>query len=263
MAEWWKAETNPYMQEYKPPVKQPAQPARSYTTAGPSWLDTQLEGFGAAEAGLLGQSSALQAQIDDLQSMLGMFTGAGDVYTRWMIDNSIYELEKKKYSLIQGMQDYYARGEEAKMSEEVRQHQYYTSPKTFAQIWEEQLKPRYESMEGVKETARMDISTPEPTGPPMPDWMKPLTESSMQYGKSSAEQLRPLGAQADMTTQKLEQMQGYLGWGQAGAPKYFSQDYVNQLQNLPGWWNEYVTQSKKLHPVSRKRTATWRPSTQG
>ena len=242
--------------EYRTLRGRPQAPKATTPSSQPSWLDYQLEGYGAAEAGMKDVADSIQVEIDDLQSILGTFTGSGDWITRWMIGNSIKELEERKYTFTQGMQTYYAQGEQAKIIAETAE------PGWVPQETLEGWKRDWGRMEGVKETAEMGIEGTKPTGPPVPDWMKPYQESSMQYTKGGAEQLRPIGAQADLSTQQLEKMGGYLGWGQAGAPKYFSKEYVTQLQNLPGWWNELIKQSEELHPVSRKREATRRPASQ-
>ncbi|HUV45575.1 MAG TPA: hypothetical protein VMW45_00705 [Dehalococcoidia bacterium] len=241
---------------------QPYQPAvgASASTSGsaswqPSWLDTQLGSYGAMEAGLLDQKKAIHAQIDDLKSILGTFTSAGDVFTRWMIGNSISQLEEQNYKLTQGLQTYYAAGEQAKIISETAQPGWVSKEKL------DEWKENWGRMEEVKETAEQDASGSK-TEAPIPDWMQPYIESSMQYTKGGAGQLKPIGAQAELGTEQLGKMTGYLGWGKAGAPKYFSKDYVNKLQNLPSWYAELSKISEKLTPVSNKKQAKWRPTFQ-
>lgn len=103
---------------------------------------------------------------------------------------------------------------------------------------------------------------------PIPSWLGEFLETSMgpagEAGRArGAYALRPMGAQAELGTEKLGKMAGYLGWGKAGAPLKFEESYLQALEQLPGWWEEYTALSEKLFPkaVSMPKP-TWRATYQ-
>ena len=84
---------------------------------------------------------------------------------------------------------------------------------------------------------------------PVPEWMRAYLESSMQTGKEGvAYGLRPLGAQTDLSPERMGEMAGYLTWGKAGAPLSY-EDYVKAAENMESWWEEYSKLSQSLFPT--------------
>lgn len=109
-----------------------------------------------------------------------------------------------------------------------------------------------------------------PAGSPMPDWMLPYVDYGNPYapatkmgtlgarggipttvltGSPKAGQLRPAGAQAELTADDMATMAGYQAWGKAGAPTSYSQSAVQQMANWQKWWEPYAKLSQKLFPA--------------
>lgn len=107
-----------------------------------------------------------------------------------------------------------------------------------------------------------------PTRLPIPSWLGEFLETSMgpagEAGMArGAYALRPMGAQAELGTEKLGKMAGYLGWGKAGAPLKFGEEYVRALEQIPGWWEEYTALSEKLFPKAvQMPKPSWRATYQ-
>jgi len=93
--------------------------------------------------------------------------------------------------------------------------------------------------------------------PPIPEWME------QYFAREGEEPFIPLGAQTELTTSQLQQMAGYMGWAKAGKPETYSKGYVQELQNLGSWWEEYRRKSMKGQPSAAPvPKATWRATSQ-
>lgn len=101
------------------------------------------------------------------------------------------------------------------------------------------------------------------TAYPIPDWLQAFLEHSMPVGEDGeAFEMRPLGAQAEVSPERLGEMAGYLGWGKMGAPLRYK-PYAEAAERIPEWFEEYTRISEKLFPKEvGTRRARWFPSHQ-
>ena len=155
----------------------------------------------------------------------------------------------------------------------------YTAPEDYITQWLiqrdiDKLKYKAAQVKG------REVKRPTLEGVPIPDWMREYLEPSISglerrpkgiaepkeeipWAERQAFALRPLGAQTELAAPELGMMAGYLGWGKAGAPLEFGEEYVRGMENLPLWWREYLAQSQKLFPrAARLPKPTWRTATQ-
>ena len=105
---------------------------------------------------------------------------------------------------------------------------------------------------------------------PIPEWMKPLLESTKtergelkpveERGRKGAYAfgVRPLGAQAELTPERLGELYGYYGWHKMGAPMSY-RAYAGRATELPSWIEEYQRLSEKLFPTARYIRPAWMP----
>ena len=171
-----------------------------------------------------------ERRIKDLSGLLSDYRGPEAGHIRWLIKNRIKELEWKL----------------------ARQR-------------------------GIKSIRGRD---PEFAPPPVPDWMKPYIETGMPYEGVSPEQrgggrtlgkreedkgigqLRPLGAQEELTPDQMAQMAGYQAWGKAGAPTRFSEDALRSMSDWQRHWQPYTRLSQSLFPKQAKLGKGWRTASQ-
>jgi len=243
-----------------------------------NWMDKLNPSLAAYREASIGRTKAvgafqdklaqLGAQIGELKELKkSYFYGNADWITRWLIDNNIRKLSVQ----MQGLNP----------------PEMLPAPGTPSTAYELKSEPGGESIwiggtpqmmpapQRVRGTPEERVGYEAPTSLPIPDWLRGYLESSMgpagvggqvrgagaassAYGGANggdlrsrgAYTMRPLGAQEELSTEKLGQMTGYLGWGKAGAPLEFSEGYLRQMENLPDWWQEYVKQSQKLFPAT-------------
>ena len=107
----------------------------------------------------------------------------------------------------------------------------------------------------------------QPTGPGILYPWVPVTKTETVPGAVTG--LRPLGAQANVTADQLEQLMYYLGYIKGGGyvPEQTYRDYAKRKKKplnwggqvepylemvaykLPNWWNDYIGLSKSLMPT--------------
>lgn len=158
----------------------------------------------------------IRAAQRDLSVLSTQFTGPESTYIRWVINNRINQLHTKAENL---------------------------RATTFG--WNQGRTTKFE---------------PEP--PPIPDWMREYMEPSMPAGEPSrfrdilgrgrekAVELRPMGAQAELTPERMGQMAGYQAWGKAGSPTGVGS--IAEMADWRRWWEPYVSLSKSLFPQKTK-----------
>ena len=128
-------------------------------------------------------------------------------------------------------------------------------------------------------------SVARPSGLPIPDWMNEFiigetTFASEKKGQEARERkeetgmptlspggvtggLRPVGAQAELTTEHLKQLSGFLGWYKGGRPSRYGGGYAGRLRGgWADWWNEYVKLSESLFPSRYAPNTFWKPAKQ-
>lgn len=179
----------------------------------------------------------LKAQIEDLRQMQLQFSGPEATYIRWFIANRINSLNDQVA--------YETKGTPAKK----------TIP------------------------------------PPVPDWLMEYLETSMpakaaEYmtgfpqatsegrrkkqfagGEPLGRELRPLGAQAELTPEQLGLMAGYQAWGKAGSPVKSGdeQGFAGMIAQMSDWqryMQNYTTLSEKLFPKQTNLRTGWATATQ-
>ena len=130
-----------------------------------------------------------------------------------------------------------------------------------------------------------------PSGLPIPDWMNEFIIGETTFApekrrgmsedvyraKTRGEEagmptlspggvtggLRPLAAQAELTTEQLKQLSGFLGWYKGGRPSQYSGAYAGRLGGgWADWWNEYVKLSESLFPSKYAPNTFWKPAKQ-
>jgi len=241
-------------------------------------LSGKIRGYGTIMERLGGRMGELRAQIADYQEIRRGFQGPESIYIRWMLDNKIKQLQAKlatqsdQSSAAWARQELYmAAGErlagEAAQREEIESRAWASAlepgqERTYPVPGGKERQARIERARGVLGEPRGDGYEPEP--PPIPDWMREYLETSMPLpgGMGSAYAMRPMGAQAEIPSERLGQMGGYLGWTKAGAPTEFSEEAITSMQNWPKWWGEYTALSEKLFPTKAKLRSKWYPSSQ-
>ena len=130
-----------------------------------------------------------------------------------------------------------------------------------------------------------------PSGLPIPDWMNEFIIGETTFApekrrgmsedvyraKTRGEEtgmptlspggvtggLRPIGAQAELTTEQLKQLSGFLGWYKGGRPSRYGGGYAGRLgEGWGDWWNEYVKLSESLFPSKYAPNTFWKPAKQ-
>lgn len=206
----------------------------------------------------------IRAEMESLETIKGSFAGGGiDEINRWLIDNNITKLQHEA-SRINAKQDRLI-SETETIREKIKS-------------WDiAGLGGGWQGW-GFEEKERGVGKYEAPTKLPIPDWMQQYLEPSISgleerpegtegeeipWAERQAYAIRPLGAQAEVSTPELEMLFGRLGWGKAGAPMYFGEEYVEALKNLPGWIGEETEKWTSLFPsAERKAKPTWRTATQ-
>ena len=61
--------------------------------------------------------------------------------------------------------------------------------------------------------------------------------------------MRPLGAQAELTPERMSSLMSYLGWTKARAPRDIY-TYLKRMAELPKWWSQYQQKAQKLFPTA-------------
>ena len=77
-----------------------------------------------------------------------------------------------------------------------------------------------------------------------------------------ATEIRPLGAQADLTTEQLDQLMYYLAYTKGGKPES-RKDYLQTMAyKMPGWVQDYISTSQSMQPTKAPPRAQTRPAWQ-
>ena len=210
-------------------------------------------------------------EINALRQMRNMFQGPGDWISLWLLDRRIDTLSSSYSSDAHASSEMYREiqalekgeawpGESAPGEPEV-----VIEPKMSDKLpipdWLADYLERSSpvSQEGDRKLRRGEMRTKGFTGgrEGFADWAA--------QGKGSFA-LKPMGAQGEMGPEQQAQMRGYLGWTKAGSPTSLGQQgfeqYLKKLEQLPGWWNEYMTRSKELFPSKVTQRANWTPRAQ-
>jgi len=76
-----------------------------------------------------------------------------------------------------------------------------------------------------------------------------------------ATELRPIGAQANLTTEQLDQLMSYLSYTKAGKPASRKEYLETMAYKTPGWVQDYMSTSQSLWPTvappRARMTAAW------
>jgi len=164
-----------------------------------------------------------ESRIGDLSALLGEYSGPEASFIRWLINKRVREL---KYKV-------------------------------------------------ARERGITAARPPEYKAAPVPEWMKPYIETTtetMPAGRGMARregpqtrevgELRPLGAQEELTPEQMALMGGYQAWQRAGAPTTYSEEALRGMSDWQRWWDPYVRLSQSLFPKQTKLGARWMPAKQ-
>jgi len=263
----WYTETKP--PETKPPE---TKPRKSFSD-----LERTIQGYNVKLRSLGEQRRDLNAQLEDLREIRKSFLGPGATYIRWMIDNNIRVVEAKIARSIDESSEAWAKQELNIAASERLGAGAAQRAEIESRGWASALEPgqtrigtypvpggkerqaRVERARGVLAEPREGVYEAEP--PPMPDWLWEYLETSMPLG-GGAYAMRPLGAQAEIPSERLAHMGGYLGWAKAGTPTRFSEEALSRMARIPAWWEEYTRLSEKLFPKRVSLRARWYPEHQ-
>ena len=258
------------------------------TYGTPSEVQGVMEQWDVPSWKLTDPIARLKAKIGDLAELLSYFPGAESTYIRWLINNQITKLQNQidyEYSQrsarasakLGAIERAEAR---AGVSGEVPQYKTVlervsapTLTNPYAVRFEPRLieNPEYTYQQKVEPTkewlatvgGETELSQTPASSAPIPDWMRPYLESSIPYGETTTPSLRPIGAQAQLSTQQLGQMAGYEAWGRAGAPTTFSESALMAMADWQKWWEPFINKSKALFPKQTTLGKRWRVSSQG
>jgi len=252
------------------------------------WQDTR---YGAspqlqqAAAGYYGftmpydQLSSISNRIAAYSELKNQFTGAESTYIRWLLDSEITKLKNKYFqmraSVAQGGQ---RAAKELGIAEAAEQVTGATANIGGHLAVDEaslmEAAQAYQAAQGT-EIRESGFEARQVTPAPIPEWMKPYLEPSINiagelapeiegYGTGGyAAALRPLGAQAELSQEQLAQMAGYMAWGKAGAPTSLPgdtarlQSMIANLSDYQRWWDEYVRLSESIFPKQTKLSTSW------
>ena len=231
------------------------------------------------------------ARLRELSELKSQFPGAESTYIRWLIGNEMREIRNQIESLrasqksgAAGAAGAYAEADVYRAASQLPGELTRVAPGEGLSGAERDVSEALQRAQAEYDTgAPPQYQAPE--GPPVPDWMLPYLETGMaartgtvdatrtprgttqpsgthlEGGRRAAE-LRPLGAQAELTPDQLGQMAGYMGWGRAGSPWKFSEGAVMKMADWQRYWDEYVRLSQKLFPTQVRMQANWRAARQ-
>ncbi len=240
------------------------------------------------------------AEVENLKELKKQFAGPEATYIRWMIDNKITSLYRTANSISAGNESakYGTRinlgqAEKAAMESNITSQSmqpvtgqegiYHGSGVTYGATGQPTWTPsaEYIAQAGTPGQARIDTAkkklasamegfggTYQEKNIPIPDWMVPYLETSINYEapegvqQGNAPTLRPMGAQAELTPTQLGQMAGYEAYTRAGAPSNYSEEALTAMSDWEQWWQPYTTLSQSLFPSKNKLTPRWMPALQ-
>lgn len=91
-------------------------------------------------------------------------------------------------------------------------------------------------------------------------WRRPTPIYATAPGQ--AEALRPLGAQADLTTEQLDELMYYLAYTKEGRPESRKEYLQTVAYKMPGWIQDYISESRATWPTVTPPRAVTRPAWQ-
>lgn len=97
------------------------------------------------------------------------------------------------------------------------------------------------------------------------DFMQPSRRRTPIYAGEApgeATALRPLGAQANLTTEQLDELMYYLAYTKAGKPESRKEYLQTVAYKMPGWIQDYISESQAGWPTKAAPRAQVRPAWQ-
>lgn len=201
-----------------------------------------------------GNMSRLQ-ELENLRTLLGNLQGGENFIAQWLIGNTIKQLSSRMEDTSRAIgmgqmamnrarnrmeQERYERGEGPE-PEGWKTPSGGTTRGGQQERWSEMA----QRPSGGEEAKYSELEIPE--------WMSPYITDG----------IAPLSARADLDIEQMGQLQAYMGWEKAGKPQFFTEEYTQQMQQVPQWWEELTTKSQRLFPTMGKgRQATWRTARQ-
>jgi len=81
---------------------------------------------------------------------------------------------------------------------------------------------------------------------PTPAWM---SEKGYEIAPGETKELRPLSAQANLTTEQLDQLMYYMAYTKAGKPESEKEYLQTIAYKMPGWVQDYMSTTQGLWPT--------------
>ena len=114
---------------------------------------------------------------------------------------------------------------------------------------------------------------------PEPAWMSEMgliaergedIERITGYGRTPMDEpapgqataLRPMGAQMNLTTEQLDELMYYMAYTKGGKPESRKEYLQTVAYKMPGWIQDYISESKATWPTVAPPGATTRPAWQ-
>lgn len=277
MYDWYADINEPTMgiREYFPGSRGIKEPGGRWQPQTYVW-SSEAEKRGQQEKGIRSGKSALWAQIEGLQSMRQSLGGSMDVYTNWMIGNTISSLKNR----LNRMDSTRAigRGQTSQMIEE----NIFGGKK-----FEDEVGPGVSRMDRFRRFAEMgrEKSDRDYQGQdlniPIPAWLKKFfTQRAEQANKEAGARqpsahrgaaeketetkdlpnwgtpFIPMGAQEELNPEQMMDMIAYMGWAKGGRPTAFNEKgmdkYLQGIKSAPDWFKYYAEKSKGLFPRERR-----------
>lgn len=93
-------------------------------------------------------------------------------------------------------------------------------------------------------------------------WLHPTPTTTTTTIPGETTGIRPLGGQANLTSDQLENLMYYYGYLQGGKPST-AKGYLQEVAyRLPNWWQDYLASSQALLPMKTAPQSQFRPAWQ-
>ena len=255
-----------------------------------SWIySKQAEAWNQAEKILRDKNVKRLQELENLQKLLGYYEGSGDFVTQWLIGNSMKQIRSRMEDTDKAIgmgqlrmqqarrtaegetyrndvSEYEQRVSDWQKEEDRRDWRSKSNPSLGPQRpiderekpelpagWSDERLAQRERWLGM---ANRPLRTDEQKNTEYPDLEIPEWMEGFMADTETG--LAPLSARADLDAEEMGGLQSYMGYVKADRPQFYSEDYVQKMQNLPNWWEKYTKESQKLFPTSGKaRTTSW------
>jgi len=265
------------------------------TEPGYRWYQDEKYGIGAdlqaAWAGTRGGGVPFSnlpqyAEMEGLRELRKQFSGGTGTFIRWMIDNRVGQLQHDVASLRASASEAVRLGQislgEAEQAALERGELIRDEGRVESGILHDGARYPYpggdtvgqDRIDRYRAMATKIPSDPSSMGAPVPDWMRQYIDPSVSGERPTGTErigrdvvprtatvgegmLAPLGAQADVTPEQMEEMAGYLAWHKAGSPTRYSEESLLKMADWERHWGEHTKLSESLFPARAQLGQRW------